>query len=298
MDNRWQDRSLVWPVLLILAGVVLLLNNSGQLEFGLLELIFRSWPAILLAFGIELLIPRRSAWSYSLTLVLVLAVFAGSYLLLDTIDARAGSGGGFEEPLAGGTEAILVLDPIIGEVHLSSGAPGRTLLAGTLPDSDSERISIQRTRRGDRTVLEVSRDFDPGGWIVFPFLQERWNLSASSSVPLEVEAELAVGLMDLDLSDLEVGRVDASIGAGEIQVVLPNLTSEVSVDGGVGLLRIVVPAEADVRVIISRGLSALDLPDDYSYTDGVARSPGAGGGAADIQLRVNLGVGLISIVED
>lgn len=297
MDNRWEDRGVVWPVLLILAGVVLLLNNTGELERGLLELLFRMWPAILLAAGIELLIPKRSAWTYLLTLALVLGVFGGSYLLLDTIEARAERGGTFSEPLAEGEQAILVLHPIIGELQLTAGAPGQMLVAGTLPDGDPDRVSIQRSQRGGRTVVEFSREFSEGNWFIFPFFQERWNLRANSGIPLEVEVDLAVGLMNLDLAELELSRVDAGMGVGEIRLRLPDSVGDASAGGGVGLLRIEVPADADVRIRVSRGLAALDLPDDYRYADGIATSPGARAGSPTLELEVNLGVGLISIVE-
>lgn len=51
MDSRWERRGVLWPVLLILAGAILLLNNIGRLEWSLWELLFRLWPAILLAAG-------------------------------------------------------------------------------------------------------------------------------------------------------------------------------------------------------------------------------------------------------
>lgn len=297
MDSRWERRGVLWPVLLILAGAILLLNNIGRLDWSLWELFFRLWPAILLAAGIELLVPTRSAASYFVTVLLVLMVFVGSFLLLEAAGPRSGDSADFEEPLSSDAPATLVLEPVIGALNLRAGASRGSLVEGSLPIDSDEHLSVQRSEQGGRQVLQLSRDWGSGRWIVFPFTQEAWDLTANSEVPLELQVDMAVGLIDLDLSELDVRRVDASFGVGELRLELPAAEAEVVVDGGVGSLRIVLPANASARVQISRGLATLDLPADYQYADGVATSPAARSGAAELQIQVNLGVGLISIVE-
>lgn len=297
MNNRWERRGVLWPVLLILAGGILLLNNIGQLDWSLWELLFRLWPAILLAAGIELLVPTRSAASYFVTVLLVLAVFVGSFLLLEASSPRSGGGAAFEESLSNDDPVTLVLEPVIGALNLRAGASSGLLVEGSLPVDSDDGISVQRSERAGRHVLRISRDWGSRRWIVFPFTQEAWDLTATSQVPLELQVDMAVGLIDLDLTGLDVPEVDAGVGVGEIRLELSDTEAEVSLDGGVGSLRLVLPAGASARLEISRGLATLNLPADYDYADGVATSPAARSGAPELEIQVNLGVGLISIVE-
>ena len=62
--------SLVGPVILLGLGIVFLLNNLGVLEWSVWEVIFRLWPVLLIAAGLDFLIGRRSVWGSLLALVL------------------------------------------------------------------------------------------------------------------------------------------------------------------------------------------------------------------------------------
>ena len=47
---------LTWPIFLIGAGVMLLLNNLGLLSWQVWTALLRLWPALLITAGIDLLI--------------------------------------------------------------------------------------------------------------------------------------------------------------------------------------------------------------------------------------------------
>lgn len=297
MNRTWERRGVVWPVLLILAGALLLLNNAGRLDYSIWELLVRLWPAILLAIGIELLVPTHTAAGYFLTVLLVLAVFVGSFWLLDNVQPRAESTTAIDEPIPSSGSASLVINPIIGELRLQAGSPAQSLVAGDIPESGGNRITIDRSRQAGQEVLKLSRDIGASNWVVFPFRQDAWDLALSPEVPLDLEADMAVGLMDLDLTGLDLQTVSASLGLGEIRLRLPDQAANVKVDGGMGSVRIMLPTGASVRIEISRGLSTLDLPSGYRYVDGIATSPAAQSGGADLRISVDLGVGAISISE-
>ena len=46
----------IWPLLFIAAGIILLLQNFGMLDWGFLK---QWWPVGLIAAGLLMLIPRR-----------------------------------------------------------------------------------------------------------------------------------------------------------------------------------------------------------------------------------------------
>jgi UPF0716 family protein affecting phage T7 exclusion len=56
-----KSRNLVWPVVLIVAGVLFLAYNLGYLKFSeLKDIIGTWWPLILIALGIAGLVQRKS----------------------------------------------------------------------------------------------------------------------------------------------------------------------------------------------------------------------------------------------
>src|SRR4030081_1302522 len=70
-------RSLLWPAMLILAGVFALLVNTGRIPVDRLYQLFDLWPLILIVIGLELII-RRSvrgpAGDVAAVLVVVIAL--------------------------------------------------------------------------------------------------------------------------------------------------------------------------------------------------------------------------------
>src|SRR5258705_8538131 len=52
-------RSFFWPLLLIVLGVVLLLQNAGILNGATISIFVRLWPLALIIVGVELLLAPR-----------------------------------------------------------------------------------------------------------------------------------------------------------------------------------------------------------------------------------------------
>ena len=58
MRNTPRYRSLLWPAILILAGIVALLVNTGRLPVDRLYQLVNLWPVVLVVIGLELIIRR------------------------------------------------------------------------------------------------------------------------------------------------------------------------------------------------------------------------------------------------
>jgi len=52
-------RSLMWPILIIAIGCVLLLQAAGAFPEAVGDLLLRSWPALVILFGLDVLFGRR-----------------------------------------------------------------------------------------------------------------------------------------------------------------------------------------------------------------------------------------------
>src|ERR1700682_6856098 len=71
-------RSVFWPAVLILVGVVALLANAGLISTDRLSLLVDMWPLILIVIGLELIARRRLQGSAAdLAAVLIVVIAAG-----------------------------------------------------------------------------------------------------------------------------------------------------------------------------------------------------------------------------
>src|SRR5207249_12120410 len=84
MRYTYRYRSFFWPALLILAGVVALLVNTGQIPVERLARIIDLWPLILVVIGLELIVRRTVhgvAGDVAAALIVLLAIGgAAAYL--------------------------------------------------------------------------------------------------------------------------------------------------------------------------------------------------------------------------
>jgi len=155
MDERRDVRrgGLVGPVILIGLGVVFLLNNLGILSWSLWDVIFRLWPVLLIAAGLDILLGRRSAWGSLLALVLTLIVLAGALWLFGAYAGteRAGVGDEIRQALDGATEAEVIIAHSVGTLRveslLASRAESANLIEGVLRPGRGGRV------RPDFTVV-------------------------------------------------------------------------------------------------------------------------------------------------
>jgi hypothetical protein len=305
-----QDRrvSLVGPVILIGLGIIFLLNSLGVLAWGVWEVIFRLWPILLIAAGLEIILNRLSIWGSLLALVLTVAIVAGALWLLgpDIGTRRIVAGEEVSQALGGATRAEVVIEPGVGSLHveaLPESAEAREVL---LPSSALVEgvVDVGRGRRVNRhfAVAGGTATFTlrSEGEIIGPFFwwgdQPRWELGLAPEVPLELDIGFGVGLADVDLTDLTVDDLKLSMGIGRTIVTLPDEGRfQAKIEGAIGETVVVIPAGLAARVQVDTGLSVSDLPDGYQQRDDVYTSPGYASADDRVDLEVSQAIGKITI---
>jgi hypothetical protein len=299
VDERKRRVSLAGSVILISLGIILLLNNLGLLERSVWEVIFRLWPVLLIVWGLEILIGRRSVWGSLLALVLILAVLAGALWLFG---AGIGTGRAFtsedvRQALDGATQAEVVIAPAVGTLDIEA-----------LPESASLVEGVIRLGRGERATPEFAVEDGTAtftlrseGVALGPFIgswddQRGWDLGLSPDVPLQLEVSLGVGKSDVDLTGLTVSDLEVSMGVGQTTVILPGEGHfQAEIDGAIGQTIVVIPAGLAARIHVDTGLAGSQLPDEYQRRDDVYTSPGYESADNRVNLKVSQAIGNITI---
>lgn len=119
-----------------------------------------------------------------------------------------------------------------------------------------------------------------------------WDIKLGTELPLELDAHLGAGDMELDLSDLDIVYLKADLGAGDMVVNMRGAYShdaEVRLSVGAGDLHLLVPRDVGATIIVEDGtdVEAYDLMvqgDAYTNT-------AYGQSSVTITIYVSIGAG-------
>lgn len=294
---RQPRRGLVGPLILVGLGAVLLLNNFGLLGWGVWETLLQLWPLLLIAFGLELMLGRRSALA---GLLIPLALLGALAFALWWSGGWAGAGVGLEtttvrQPLPDAARAEITLAVGVGELRLTAMQEPEGLIAGSVrarPGSladptislrDGVAVYTLRQRSGVSTAPWGRRG------------TERWDLRLSREIPLRLALDTGAGTTSADLSGLRISDLQVNSGVGTITITLPDGDLRATINGGVGTTTVNIPAGAAARLTIRRGLGDVRTPAGYRRQGDVYESPGYADAARRIDLTINGGVGSIAV---
>jgi hypothetical protein len=286
-------------VILIGLGIILLLNNLGILEWSVWEVILRLWPVLLIAWGLDLIIGRRSIWGSLLALVLIVALLAGALWLFGAgigigrvVDAEE-----IRQALDGATQAEVVIAPAVGTLHVEALPESASLVEGAIRLGSGERATPEFAVEGETATFTLRSEGVAFGPFVGSWDDQRgWDLRLNPDVPLQLEVSLSVGKSDVDLTGLTVSDLEMSMGIGQITVTLPDEGRfQAEIEGAIGQTIVVIPAGLAARIHVDTGLAGSQLPDEYQRHGDVYTSPGYGSADNRVDLKVSQAIGNIAI---
>jgi hypothetical protein len=278
------------PLILISLGVAFLLNNLGILELSIWELVFRFWPILLVAAGLDLLLGHRAGWGSLAALVLTLAILAGGVWLYMSGIKPEPVGTKISCGLSEAAEANITIAPGMGDLRVDALSDSRNLVEGTLSGGNAEpEFSV----KGKTANLVVGS----GTTIIGPFPNKwYWELSLSPEVPIDLNVDFGVGEAEADLTGLDISALHVHLAIGTGVVTLPEDGSfSGSVDGAIGQLVIVIPEGMAAQIAFDTGLAVRQVPDSYDCIDDVCTSPGYAGADDKVDLAVHMAIGSVVI---
>ncbi len=285
-------RSLFWPIVLISAGVIWLLVNSGLISGQNLAVLFRLWPLILIVVGLDLLFGRRSPVIGALigigTVVLIVGLmlvgpsFGLSGPSLDVITDT------YDAPVSDAESAQVNLNATIGELTIGALDDSANLMEAEV--AHTGQMNFQDNEASQRTINLTEEDSadDAFGWNFFSGFfndaenQRYWHVDFNPNVPLQLNINTGVGQSRLDLSALQLTSLSLNVGVGSVIVELPasaeTLTAQIR--AGVGETNVTIPEDAAVILGINGGVGSVsvDVPDHTA-----------------VRLEANTGLGNINV---
>ncbi len=110
----------------------------------------------------------------------------------------------------------------------------------------------------------------------------KWDIGLTPHIPLDVRIKGGVGKANLDLSGLQISRLNTGVGVGKVDLTLPgNQTPyDVVIDGGVGELNLDVEPDAAVNIKIESGVGQTNI----TLPEGAAVYIKADAGLGDVKM--------------
>lgn len=261
-------RNLLWPLVLVAVGLVWLLIVLGQLPEAVGDLLQRSWPALLVLLGFDLLfgryhisIARRKVplafFEVILTLVLVFGVIWQAYAQqADTI--RSDSRTTFEE----------LIDPAVTRVQLEINlkrtavtvvalSDGANRLAAEYNGSEASDVAMTWNTQDESGTLSITETYRSA----IPKLEEYGKGTLSVTLPANVVTELlqinvTEGAVDLQTQPGLIQRFEINTGEGDITLATPHRDAVTGVlQTGEGDIFISVSEDVPLRVRLAQGSS-------------------------------------------
>jgi hypothetical protein len=311
-DSAPRRASLFFPILLIALGIFFLYAERHP-DFDPWPVLRTYWPLILIFLGVAKIWdssrrrqnPTAPAGpsiggivaAIALVLVFALLIHHGrfGYWRGDTVYAMQHADHTVDRDDAKTVDAHIQmnagdLDLSGGSSHLLEAVFDYRAYSGT-PKVD---YSISGTT-GDLNIYQndANNHFNSTG-------DNHWTLHLANNVPIDLRIDVGAGRGNLRLRDIDITRLNLSVGAGQVYVDLTGDRKEdltASIEGGVGEADIRLPKDIGVVVNASGGLGTIHTDgfhrdgDEY-VNDAYGKSP------ATIHLKVQGGIGRISLSEE
>jgi hypothetical protein len=300
-EQRRNGPPIVGPILLIGAGALFLLNNLGIVDWGIWNDLWRLWPLILIAIGLDLLIGRRNPL---ISLVIILVVLGAGAAVLATTGGFRGAGpvesAGLSVPLNGAQSAEIDIDFGFGTLNVDGSGEAGQLAVGTLEFWQNRGTPRQDVDRSDNSVrLHLAQRPTSG----FPWIGDNgpgtdWTIHLSPNVPMKIKADLGAGNSELDLTRLNVTDLDINSGAGNTTVRFPDKVGDLSanIDTGVGNMVLKIPDGVEARIKIDSGLGNVDVDSRFTkQDDNVYVTSGYDGAAERAEIELKSGLGNVEV---
>jgi len=298
---------------LISAGVLLLLTNLGYLRWQSWAVLWRLWPLLLIAVGIEVLVGRRSTLGAIVSGLLILALLGGAVvtvffaqdipILANLARPAELHTGHVEHPLAGIERASVSIDWTSTPGYLSALRDSPNLIEGDIAYYGELIFNVNVL--GDQANVTLDSHFS-GTWFgPFDFgehAEGRWDVKLSPDVPLDLALDTGSGRCQFDLSGLQVNNLVLDSGSGAVDLTLPSGNdSQARIESGSGAIAIALPENVGARVVLESGSGAFRPGERFRLIkgerddDGVWETDNFDTAEHTVVLSIDQGSGMVSI---
>ena len=330
MDTYGSRRNYSWAVFLVLVGILLLLNTTGAIGWGIWQYIVRFWPVFIVLIGIKIILGESvlaKALEIFFTILLTVLVFGVAYIQYTSkgIDFLPQSVNDWI--LQGGSGVFnLTKDNVQSELSVAideyEDLTERNLViqmgAGSMKiveDGEIQKylhIKQDHPRIYEDSVIEQSeRDgvldlkfitASPKNFNLFPN-ESSYDISIGQlGLPTTLDIDIGAGSGELELEQLPVRDFYTKVGAGKFSATFSKFsipTGDIFFNIGTGQMTLYIPERVGYMFEYDLGVGKINVEgqDISDFSTGRGKYTSSNYKDADIKLNmiVNVGVGTFTI---
>jgi len=246
-----KTRHFLGGVIILLIGLILLANNFGFLSWGVWYELWRLWPLILIAIGLDLLL-KGTSLSF-LRILPPLLIIAGVCYAVYISRGEEGFPRFEKEEI----QTITLTQPLLSHIkkatiNLNFGAgilkvesgSGEELMKGEFTVSKGIKPWIKYRDKGEERFVEIGSHFTHL-WRG----ENSWKIRLNSTIPLSLKVDTGASSNDLDLSSLRITEFELNTGASKNNIKFGKINSiHAEIDGGASSIKILIPRSIGVRI--------------------------------------------------
>lgn len=254
--------SFFWGALLVVLGVLFLLDSIGVLVIDVWSVF---WPLLLIVVGLWFLAGvfwRRSAEAKALSI-----------------------------PLKGVEAAEIEVEYGAGELVIDGETAPDELLTGEFDGG----VDYDARERGEALHLSLR---SPASAFWSWNGQRRWSVGINREIPLRLKVKTGASRALLDLSAMNLSRLDLDTGASETTVTLPAAAGETlaNVNTGVAAVYLTVPEGVGAHIQADAGLAEVKVDESRFPRQGNGyASPDFENSQNRVEINVRVGVGSVHV---
>jgi hypothetical protein len=299
MEDRSRMRragSLVIPFVLIVVGVLLLLDNLNVVDVDWAT-VWKLWPLLLIAIGLEIVLGRRVSGGAVLILVIIVIIGGATLWWSQVLGTEDRSVETITWPEDGVERAEVEFDVVVGELLIAGQSDMSDLLAARFDLAPGVEVNDRFRVSGDVARGSITAE---KAFLALPQLfgdkSSKWDVQLNTSARWELAASSGIGDVDLDLTHLRVDSLELDSVAGSIEVEMPEQGGvRARIDGGVGDIRVTVPPGAQARVRVNEGIGDVNVSGRFEQRGDYYQTEGFSGAESHIVLEIDYAIGSVTI---
>lgn len=283
-------------VVLIFIGIFWLMSNFGIINWSLFDILFRLWPLILIAVGVNIIFRDREIVRYitwSVFFIIIIAFGFYNQTRLGNANLSRRDTNLRVEKRTETTNGKLNLQ--IGGGSLDIDSTDESIINADVPDKSIWQ-DVNFNNGNSRVDIDIKQKSN--------FMQFNRNISLDYSFSLNDELlwdiELDTGAINgtMDFSNLKVSELDIDMGASNLNLIFGDKAEKtnVDIDGGVTNLEITVPKELGVRIDVDGGIRNININDgSWRKIDGYYMSANYEEALKKLDIDVDMGIGKFDV---
>lgn len=314
----WAFISLYWPVLLILAGLdgifkgegvtgsllfagfgaVLLAGNLGYISITTWDLISKAWPLILIGIGLDIIIGRRTLGRVLLGLGLAAILVVGLVWISNFAGPNGSRFQDFKQKYQNENYLIFNIQRTAGVVQVSGIAPVDALVQGKINLLRNEKFEPTVEKSTSSTLVEVKNDESTFPGTSRPSENSAWQFAINEKPVLTLNSKVIMGENQIDVRGLNLKSLKVETTMGKTVLYLADIPgADVEISGAMGEIVVFIPKEAAVRIQVDKAIGGLTVPGNFIREGKQVKSPGYQTGKPATEVKTNLAIGAIRLVE-